>query len=192
MGEGWNRILNQLSLLALKRIIHLQKSVIHACKAHRFIFHLHFPFSLPFFLSLSYLKRPLDKLNEGEWMSRCIVNVLVVLRFEAVPLYVYKFYLRHGRNCLGYRRCVAKISNAAFIWSKIQKKEVVLLTCFLFEYILKCNWIHSWIIIYIYIYIYIYSICIYIYIYTILLKVLGRPLLMNRFDYFSNFYEYKS
>ncbi len=23
-------------------------------------------------------------------------------------------------------------------------------------------------------------------------KVLGRPLLMNRFDYFSNFYEYKS
>lgn len=48
-------------------------------------------------------------------MSRYIVNVLVVLRFEAVPLYVYKFYLRHGRNCLGYRRCVAKISNAAFI-----------------------------------------------------------------------------
>ncbi len=29
-------------------------------------------------------------------------------------------------------------------------------------------------------------------IYTILSKVLGRPLLMNRFDYFSNFYEYKS
>ncbi len=29
-------------------------------------------------------------------------------------------------------------------------------------------------------------------IYTILPKVLGRPLLMNRFDYFSNFYEYKS
>ncbi len=28
--------------------------------------------------------------------------------------------------------------------------------------------------------------------YTILPKVLGRPLLMNRFDYFSNFYEYKS
>ncbi len=28
--------------------------------------------------------------------------------------------------------------------------------------------------------------------YTILLKVLGHPLLMNRFDYFSNFYEYKS
>ncbi len=28
--------------------------------------------------------------------------------------------------------------------------------------------------------------------YTILAKVLGRPLLMNRFDYFSNFYEYKS
>ncbi len=27
--------------------------------------------------------------------------------------------------------------------------------------------------------------------YTILPK-LGRPLLMNRFDYFSNFYEYKS
>ncbi len=27
---------------------------------------------------------------------------------------------------------------------------------------------------------------------TILPKVLGRPLLMNRFDYFSNFYEYKS
>ncbi len=26
----------------------------------------------------------------------------------------------------------------------------------------------------------------------ILPKVLGRPLLMNRFDYFSNFYEYKS
>ncbi len=26
--------------------------------------------------------------------------------------------------------------------------------------------------------------------YTILPKVLGRPLLMNRFDYFSNFYEY--
>ncbi len=37
--------------------------------------------------------------------------------------------------------------------------------------------------------IYIY---IYIYIYTILAKVLGRPLLMNRFDYFSNFHEYKS
>ncbi len=33
---------------------------------------------------------------------------------------------------------------------------------------------------------------IYIYIYSILPKVLGRPLLMNRFDYFSNFYEYKS
>ncbi len=30
------------------------------------------------------------------------------------------------------------------------------------------------------------------YIYNILPKVLGRPLLMNRFDYFSNFYEYKS
>ncbi len=29
-------------------------------------------------------------------------------------------------------------------------------------------------------------------IYIILPKVLGRPLLMNRFDYFSNFYEYKS
>ncbi len=28
--------------------------------------------------------------------------------------------------------------------------------------------------------------------YTILPKLLGRPLLMNRFDYFSNFYEYKS
>ncbi len=28
--------------------------------------------------------------------------------------------------------------------------------------------------------------------YTILPKVLGRPLLMNRFDYFSNFNEYKS
>ncbi len=28
--------------------------------------------------------------------------------------------------------------------------------------------------------------------YTILPKVLGRPLLINRFDYFSNFYEYKS
>ncbi len=28
--------------------------------------------------------------------------------------------------------------------------------------------------------------------YTILPKVLGRPLLMSRFDYFSNFYEYKS
>ncbi len=28
--------------------------------------------------------------------------------------------------------------------------------------------------------------------YTILPKVLGRPLLMNRFDYFSHFYEYKS
>ncbi len=28
--------------------------------------------------------------------------------------------------------------------------------------------------------------------YTKLPKVLGRPLLMNRFDYFSNFYEYKS
>ncbi len=28
--------------------------------------------------------------------------------------------------------------------------------------------------------------------YTILPKVLGRPLLMNRFDYFSNLYEYKS
>ncbi len=28
--------------------------------------------------------------------------------------------------------------------------------------------------------------------YTILPKVLGRPLLMNRFDYCSNFYEYKS
>ncbi len=27
--------------------------------------------------------------------------------------------------------------------------------------------------------------------YTILPKVLDRPLLMNRFDYFSNFYEYK-
>ncbi len=34
--------------------------------------------------------------------------------------------------------------------------------------------------------------CLYIYIYTILPKVSGRPLLMNRFDYFSNFYEYKS
>ncbi len=42
---------------------------------------------------------------------------------------------------------------------------------------------------YMYIYIYIY---IHIYTYTILPKVLGRPLLMNRFDYFSNFYEYKS
>ncbi len=30
------------------------------------------------------------------------------------------------------------------------------------------------------------------FIYTILPKVLGRPLLMNRFDYFSNFHEYKS
>ncbi len=30
-----------------------------------------------------------------------------------------------------------------------------------------------------------------IYMYTILPKVLGRPLLMNRFDYCSNFYEYK-
>ncbi len=30
------------------------------------------------------------------------------------------------------------------------------------------------------------------YLYTILPKVLGRPLLMNTFDYFSNFYEYKS
>ncbi len=40
--------------------------------------------------------------------------------------------------------------------------------------------------IYIYIYIYIH------YIYTILPKVLGHPLLMNRFDYFSNFQEYKS
>ncbi len=29
-------------------------------------------------------------------------------------------------------------------------------------------------------------------IYTILPKVLGRPLLMNRFDYFSHFYEYKT
>ncbi len=28
--------------------------------------------------------------------------------------------------------------------------------------------------------------------YTILPTVLGHPLLMNRFDYFSNFYEYKS
>ncbi len=28
--------------------------------------------------------------------------------------------------------------------------------------------------------------------YTILPKILGRPLLMNRFDYFSNFHEYKS
>ncbi len=36
------------------------------------------------------------------------------------------------------------------------------------------------------------SIYIYIYIHTILPKVLGRPLLMNRFDYFSHFYEYKS
>ncbi len=34
--------------------------------------------------------------------------------------------------------------------------------------------------------------CLCIYTYTILPKVLGRPLLMNRFDYFSNFYEYKS
>ncbi len=40
-----------------------------------------------------------------------------------------------------------------------------------------------------YIVIYIYKICS---TYTILPKVLGRPLLMNRFDYFSNFYEYKS
>ncbi len=31
-----------------------------------------------------------------------------------------------------------------------------------------------------------------IHIYTILPKVLGCPLLMNRFDYFSNSYEYKS
>ncbi len=33
---------------------------------------------------------------------------------------------------------------------------------------------------------------IYIYKYNILPKVLGCPLLMNRFDYFSNFYENKS
>ncbi len=33
------------------------------------------------------------------------------------------------------------------------------------------------------------SVC---HLYTLLPKVLGRPLLMNRFDYFSNFYEYKS
>ncbi len=38
-------------------------------------------------------------------------------------------------------------------------------------------------------YIYIYT---HIYIYTILPKVLGHPLLMNRFDNFSNFHEYKS
>ncbi len=30
------------------------------------------------------------------------------------------------------------------------------------------------------------------YTYTILPKVLDHPLVMNRFDYFSNFYEYKS
>ncbi len=35
-------------------------------------------------------------------------------------------------------------------------------------------------------------VCVCVYIYTILPKVLGHPLLMNRFDYFSNFYEYKS
>ncbi len=34
--------------------------------------------------------------------------------------------------------------------------------------------------------------CMYVNIYTILPKVLGRPLLLNRFDYFSNFYECKS
>ncbi len=27
---------------------------------------------------------------------------------------------------------------------------------------------------------------------SLIAKVLGHPLLMNRFDYFSNFYEYKS
>ncbi len=41
------------------------------------------------------------------------------------------------------------------------------------------------------------NVCVYVYIYThtphtLLLKVLGHPLLMNRFDYFSNFHEYKS
>ncbi len=41
----------------------------------------------------------------------------------------------------------------------------------------------------IYIYIYITPLQ---YIYTILPKVLGHPLLMNRFDYFSHFHEYKS
>ncbi len=42
--------------------------------------------------------------------------------------------------------------------------------------------------IYIYIYIYIYTI------YTIhyIAKSIESPLLVNRFDYFSNFYEYKS
>ncbi len=35
-------------------------------------------------------------------------------------------------------------------------------------------------------------VCVCVCVYTILPKVLGRPLLMNRFDYFSNFYEYKS
>ncbi len=33
---------------------------------------------------------------------------------------------------------------------------------------------------------------VYIYKQTILPKVLGHPLLMNMFDYFSNFQEYKS
>ncbi len=32
----------------------------------------------------------------------------------------------------------------------------------------------------------------YRYIHTILPKLLGNPLLMNRFDYFSDFHEYKS
>ncbi len=53
---------------------------------------------------------------------------------------------------------------------------------------------------YIYIYIYIYMFGLasllrttgYIFIYTILPKVLGHPLLMDRFDYLSNFQVYKS
>ncbi len=57
-----------------------------------------------------------------------------------------------------------------------------------------CIYTHTHIhiyIIYIVIYIYIYILHRYN-IYTILLKVLGHPLLMNRFDYFSNFHEHKS
>ncbi len=52
-------------------------------------------------------------------------------------------------------------------------------------------WLYNFTI-YLSIYLWLYNFNIYLSIYIVLPKVLGRPLLMNRFDYFSNFYEYKS
>ncbi len=72
------------------------------------------------------------------------------------------------------------LSHAAQWWSLILIWHLGYTKCILYECL--C--------IYIYIYIYVYvCVCIYC---TILPKVLGRPLLMKRFDYFSNFHEYKS